>query len=428
MIRKGLKPGFRIGLDRFAEQGVYRRAFPFRKSWVAITILLAMDVAFILPAVFTFRQVIESWAGFDSLFDLVIALFLSAWLLGWSTAPIIMTSILLLMLFGREVIRVGPGAFEIFLGLPVLGVIARYDVAKMRNLRLEKPAARSRKSWRGPHFCFDYGANRVAFGSSVSDGELVELGGRIQSASGVTIRQGDALPEEMAANWDPVKDSDPSARVDEEPVAGPALTLASPSTVTLIIANLVPLAGTVFLGWNLSDVMVLYWAESAVIGFFNVCKMAVIGRWGVLLTGPFFIGHFGGFMAVHFLFIYTLFVKGLEGGESSAGNLDEVAQLFVNLWPALLALFLSHAFSFYRNFLGRNEYRGRTMRKQMSEPYSRIIFMHLVIIFGGGLSLFLGEPAPVLLIVIGLKIIFDVKAHLKEHDGRSGRKQESGSH
>jgi hypothetical protein len=244
----------------------------------------------------------------------------------------------------------------------------------------------------------------------------------------VTIRQGDALPEEMAANWDPVKDSDPSARVDEEPVAGPALTLASPSTVTLIIANLVPLAGTVFLGWNLSDVMVLYWAESAVIGFFNVCKMAVIGRWGVLLTGPFFIGHFGGFMAVHFLFIYTLFVKGLEGGESSAGNLDEVAQLFVNLWPALLALFLSHAFSFYRNFLGRNEYRGRTMRKQMSEPYSRIIFMHLVIIFGGGLSLFLGEPAPVLVIVIGLKIIFDVKAHLKEHDGRSGRKQESGSH
>jgi hypothetical protein len=428
MIRKGLKPGFRIGLDRFAEQGVYRRAFPFRKSWVAITILLAMDVAFIIPAVFTFRQVIESWAGFDSLFDLVIALFLSAWLLGWSTAPIIMTSILLLMLFGREVIRVGPGAFEIFLGLPVLGVIARYDVAKMRNLRLEKPAARSRKSWRGPHFCFDYGANRVAFGSSVSDGELVELGGRIQSASGVTIRQGDALPEEMAANWDPVKDSDPSARVDEESAAGPALTLASPSTVTLIIANLVPLAGTVFLGWNLSDVMVLYWAESAVIGFFNVCKMAVIGRWGVLLTGPFFIGHFGGFMAVHFLFIYTLFVKGLEGGESSAGNLDEVAQLFVNLWPALLALFLSHAFSFYRNFLGRNEYRGRTMRKQMSEPYSRIIFMHLVIIFGGGLSLFLGEPAPVLVIVIGLKIIFDVKAHLKEHDGRSGRKQESGSH
>ena len=416
MIRKGLKPGLRIGLDRPGDQEVYRRVFPFRKSWAAIVILLTMDVVFILPALFTFRQVIESWAGFDSLFDLVIALFLSAWLLGWSTAPIIMTSILLLMLFGREVIRVGPGAFEIFLGFPVLGVIARYDVTKMRNLRLEEPAARSGKSWRGPHFCFDYGANPVAFGSGASGDELAELGSRIQTASGVAIRQGDALPVEVAANWEPFEDSHPAAGVVNAPAAGPALTLASPSTLVLIIANLVPIAGTVFLGWNLSDVMVLYWAESAVIGFFNVCKMAVIGRWGALLAGPFFIGHFGGFMAVHFLFIYTLFVKGLQGGESSAGNLDEVAQLFVNLWPALIALFLSHAFSFYHNFLGRHEYRGRTISKQMSEPYSRIVFMHLVIIFGGGLSLFLGEPAPVLLIVIGLKIIFDVKAHLKEHD------------
>ena len=50
----------------------------------------------------------------------------------------------------------------------------------------------------------------------------------------------------------------------------------------------------------------------------------------------------------------------------------------------------------------------------MSEPYSRIVFMHMVLIFGGGLTLFLGQPAPVLIIVIGLKIYFDIKAHLKQ--------------
>ena len=50
----------------------------------------------------------------------------------------------------------------------------------------------------------------------------------------------------------------------------------------------------------------------------------------------------------------------------------------------------------------------------MSEPYSRIIFMHLVLIFGGGLSMFLGEQTPVLIIVIGLKIYFDIKAHIKQ--------------
>ena len=54
------------------------------------------------------------------------------------------------------------------------------------------------------------------------------------------------------------------------------------------------------------------------------------------------------------------------------------------------------------------------MQTIMAEPYSRIIFMHLVLIIGGLLVLLLGEPAPVLLLVIGAKIWFDLRAHLKE--------------
>ena len=50
-------------------------------------------------------QAAGEWSRFDSLFDLVGALFLSAWLLGWSIAPLLMTAVLLLMLFGREVLR-----------------------------------------------------------------------------------------------------------------------------------------------------------------------------------------------------------------------------------------------------------------------------------------------------------------------------------
>ena len=56
----------------------------------------------------------------------------------------------------------------------------------------------------------------------------------------------------------------------------------------------------------------------------------------------------------------------------------------------------------------------------MAEPYSRIVFMHVVVILGGGLTLVLGKPTPVLLFVIALKIYFDVKAHLKQ---RAGPKQ-----
>ena len=50
----------------------------------------------------------------------------------------------------------------------------------------------------------------------------------------------------------------------------------------------------------------------------------------------------------------------------------------------------------------------------MNEPYSRIVFMHLVLIFGGGLAMVLGEPTIVILAVIGIKIFIDIRAHLKQ--------------
>lgn len=120
-------------------------------------------------------------------------------------------------------------------------------------------------------------------------------------------------------------------------------------------------------------------------------------------------------MAVHFLFIWSLFVKGVGDGTAAGGSLVEVGQMFSALWPALLALVFSHGFSFFTNFIGRREFLSRTIRTQMTEPYSRIVFMHLVLIFGGGLSLVLGESTPVLVLVIALKIAMDVRAHLKEH-------------
>ena len=403
----------------------YQRVWQFRRSWIAIIALAIMDIIFLIPAITTFNQVNIEWGSLDSLFDLVGVLFLSAWLLGWSTAPLLMTGILLLMLFGREVLRVRPGMIEIALGLPFINFIATYDVSKMRNLRLEHPPKKSGKSWRGTHFVFDYGANSVAFGSDVDAADLTGIRNSIHMVSGKPIRRGEALPEEIQTRWEPEEETQSEVTVVDPVVEVRPVRWSSLSTLVLIIANLVPVAGTIFLGWKLSDVMVLYWAESAVIGFFNLCKIVLIGRWMALLAGPFFLGHFGGFMAIHFLFIYTLFVKGLQGMDASGGDLADVAQLFVNLWPALAVLFISHGYSFFSNFLGRGEYRKRTVKDQMSEPYSRIIFMQMVLIFGGGLTMVLGQAEPVLIAVIGLKIYFDVKAHIKEHSGRRNTSQKA---
>ena len=252
MIRKGLRPGFKIGIDLPADKGAWRRVLPFRRSWIAIVILAIMDIIFIIPLVTTLQQAAYQWSKFDSLSDLVGALFLSAWLLGWLIGPLVMTGILTLLLFGREVLKARPGTVEIFIGLPLMGVTLQYDVAKMRNLRIEHPPNKSGKSWRGSHFAFDYGANTIAVGSAIGSDEVAELASRIQMASGTAVRRGDALPGEVQTKWAANEEDSPALPLAGATGNGSPVTLMSPSTLALIIANLVPVAGMIFLGWNLA--------------------------------------------------------------------------------------------------------------------------------------------------------------------------------
>ena len=415
MIRKGIRPRFKPYLFIGRRRADFHRVFPFRRSWIAIGVLAAMDAVFLAPAIGVFLQAMDQWSRYDSLFDLVTATFLSAWLLGWSVAVVLMTLVLAVLLFGREVIRARPGEFELTLGLPGVGLTAVYDARRMRNLRHAVPIEKSGNSWRAAHIAFDYGANPVAFGSAVDAEDAAELIRQIRAAAGGVIRSGAAPAEDVETPWETEEPPPAAGRESPLPAAPNALAPGSLSSVLLVLANAIPVLGTIFLGWKLSDVMVLYWAESGVIGFFTVCKMVVISRGMALLAVPFFVGHFGGFMAVHFLFIYGIFVEGMQNGASSGGDLAEVGAMFVKLWPALFALFVSHGYSFVTNFLGRGEFRDRTIKQQMGEPYHRIIFMHLVLIFGGGLVLVLKAPEPVLWLVIGLKTWFDLKAHLKEH-------------
>ncbi|MDX1460573.1 MAG: DUF6498-containing protein [Xanthomonadales bacterium] len=416
--KTGIRPRYGLQLGPVTGGG-YRAVFPFKRPWVLIAFLVVFDVIFLFPAFSTFEHAAAGWADFEDLFDLVTAIFLSAWLLGWSIAPLLMTSLLLVLLFGREVLRVTPGSLELYFGIPGISLRAHYQLDSVRNLRLETPVKKSGKGWRGPHAAFDYGANTVEFGSRLGENRLAEIRASIEASGGRSIRTGGATERELSGQWN-VPEIMQLLSEDRQAAApaslSPPPSLISPSSLLLVAANLVPLAGSVFWGWNLAYVMVLYWLESAVIALFNLAKMAVIAGWFAIPSGIFFISHFGAFMAVHFLFIYSLFVQDMDS--PSGGELRDVAAMFTELWPAVLGLVISHGFSFFSNFLGRGEHRGRTIKTQMTEPYSRIVFMHLVLIFGGGIAMVLGDSVPVLVLVIAAKVAVDLRAHLKQHNMR----------
>jgi len=242
----------RPALDLPGRETGYRRVLKFRRSWIAVIVLAAFDVVFLVPSITTFQQAVTEWSGINSLFDLVGAVFLTAWLMGWSIGPLLMTGILLLLLFGREVIMVRNGRLVIFVGIPVLGVEMEYSIPAMRNLRFNKPIKSSGKAWRGPHMLFDYGANMIAVGSQLSGDEMIDIKHHIQDASGQAIRRGEATEAELADHWEPAQKEaiKTSNRISPAPanMTHEPLSLSSPSTLALVFANLVPLAGATLLG------------------------------------------------------------------------------------------------------------------------------------------------------------------------------------
>lgn|SRR5262245_5688423 len=52
-------------------------------------------------------------------------------------------------------------------------------------------------------------------------------------------------------------------------------TAVTRSMAALLIANAIPLVGVLFFGWSLFTILVLYWVENGIVGFWNVPRIAL---------------------------------------------------------------------------------------------------------------------------------------------------------
>ena len=197
--------------------------------------------------------------------------------------------------------------------------------------------------------------------------------------------------------------------------------------IALILANLVPLAGVLFWGWNVWTILILYWIENGIVGAYNILKMLkaegpmdpttagwqlngrpanTLAKAGLI---PFFVMHYGIFWAVHGIFVLTL---PLFGGMS--GDVDMVEGTSPNgIVFAVILLVISHGISYRLNFIGRGEYRRVSPAVQMFAPYGRLVVLHMTIIFGALAISFTGAPQAAVAILVMLKTALDIGFHLR---------------
>lgn len=195
-----------------------------------------------------------------------------------------------------------------------------------------------------------------------------------------------------------------------------------PSSIALVLANLVPLAGVLLFDWQVFDVLMLYWAENVIIGVINVLRMGVCRggeKWFLML---FFVVHYGMFCFGHLAAVTAIFSEAIGTGTAWQyyfGMPIEDAWKSP-LWMAIAAIAASHLFSFFGNFIAGGEYRRTSASKLMQRPYGRIVVLHVAIIFGAALIQWLGSPVMMLVVLIAAKIALDLRLHASERQKFGG--------
>ena len=201
------------------------------------------------------------------------------------------------------------------------------------------------------------------------------------------------------------------------------------SLALLVLVNALPVAGVLFLDWDVLALMVLYWSENLVLGFYTLASMLVKSPLGGLGMALFFCIHYGGFCAAHGLVILTVLTDAdpdlIQGDrwplflvfvQLLVGVIRAVLEFAPVAWLlAFAALFVSHGVSFIVNFLLGGERDRLSLQQLMTSPYKRIMILHVAVIAGGIAVTALGQPIGMLLVLVALKLSLDIALHLKEH-------------
>ncbi len=202
------------------------------------------------------------------------------------------------------------------------------------------------------------------------------------------------------------------------------LRLSEPSTLILIAANAVPIAGILFWHWDAFLLLLLYWMETAILGFWTMVAVAISPEkaMGPLGKGKSRIGmiaflllHAGIFMGVHFMILWDLFAGGWASRIHGIVDFFRLIVIGQDLWLPLLVLFLVRGLVVLATILEPKWLPGWSPQPApavsdsetafpISGPlfgfYARIIVMQLALIFGGVIAVLAGAGASLIVLVI----------------------------
>ncbi len=174
-----------------------------------------------------------------------------------------------------------------------------------------------------------------------------------------------------------------------------------PEPLLALVFNLAPALSVWLFGWSAFALILLYWTENLVIGVINLFKVGICGlaqgKRGIGLTvalAPFFVFHYGLFLAIHAVIIWSLF----GGGSADIGLADLPQRIWTTirsdpfLFSNALLLAAFQVASFLLTWVAARAWRGTDPYAQTFAPYGRIAVVHLTILLAAVPVALFGQP------------------------------------
>jgi len=142
------------------------------------------------------------------------------------------------------------------------------------------------------------------------------------------------------------------------------------STASILAGNLIPVIYVLFFNWDVGSLIILYWIESLIIGFYTVLKLRLIKASTIDTRVVEAFGIVYGLSCfVLGMILLSIFYPTLSHVASRRSYFIEI------IWP-ILGLFINYGISFIQN---RKEYVVATLKQIMWPPYVRFFSTFLAV-------------------------------------------------
>jgi len=182
-----------------------------------------------------------------------------------------------------------------------------------------------------------------------------------------------------------------------------------------ILGNALPLLGVMLVGWDIYTLLIFYWCETVIFGFWTVVTIGLhrdsdikalrhhdTQKEGGSAAAVILALHAGFFMAIHLFLMSSLYGTEWPGHLNSLGAFVGTFIIGQNLWPMLAGAFVQRALVFWE------DHRANSVTPATAGLYLRIVVMQMVIIFGSWGVLMLGSGLFGLMLLVAMKTVLDL--------------------